>query len=187
MIDNRAGAHAAISHLLDLGHRRIAYVTGRREVSTVWERLAGYHDALAESRHRARPAADLPRRDRSGGGRRGDACTAGPPLPPDRDLHLQRPDGRRRTGRHPRGRPARPRGYLAGGPRRHPLRPVPAGSADHRRPADPRDGRDGRPDCWSTACAATTSRRAGSSCSRGWSCGRPPLRRPCRPCMEVAR
>jgi LacI family transcriptional regulator len=48
MIDNRAGAHAAIRHLLDLGHRRIAYVTGRREISTVWERLAGYQDALGE-------------------------------------------------------------------------------------------------------------------------------------------
>jgi DNA-binding LacI/PurR family transcriptional regulator len=48
MFDNRAGAQAAIRHLLDLGHRRIAYVTGRNEISTVVERLAGYHDALAE-------------------------------------------------------------------------------------------------------------------------------------------
>jgi LacI family transcriptional regulator len=48
LIDNRAGAYAAINHLLDLGHREIAYVTGRREISTVWERLAGYQDALRE-------------------------------------------------------------------------------------------------------------------------------------------
>jgi LacI family transcriptional regulator len=45
-IDNRAGARAAIDHLLQLGHRRIAYITGCREISTVWERLAGYEDAL---------------------------------------------------------------------------------------------------------------------------------------------
>ncbi|MCC7368684.1 MAG: LacI family DNA-binding transcriptional regulator [Chloroflexi bacterium] len=47
MIDNRAGARAAIEHLIELGHRRIAYITGRPEISTVSERLAGYQDALA--------------------------------------------------------------------------------------------------------------------------------------------
>jgi len=45
-IDNRAGAYAAISHLLDLGHRRIAFVAGRRDISTAWDRLAGYEAAL---------------------------------------------------------------------------------------------------------------------------------------------
>lgn len=54
-IDNRAGAHAAIRHLLDLGHRRIAYVTGRQEISTVRERLAGYQDALVKARVAADP------------------------------------------------------------------------------------------------------------------------------------
>jgi DNA-binding LacI/PurR family transcriptional regulator len=47
-IDNRAGAYAAISHLLDLGHRRIAFVAGRRDISTAWERLAGYEAALRD-------------------------------------------------------------------------------------------------------------------------------------------
>jgi len=47
-IDNRAGAYAAISHLLDLGHRRIAFVAGRRDLSTVRERLAGYEATLCE-------------------------------------------------------------------------------------------------------------------------------------------
>jgi LacI family transcriptional regulator len=47
-IDNRAGSYAAISHLLDLGHRRIAFVAGRRDLSTVRDRLAGYEDALRD-------------------------------------------------------------------------------------------------------------------------------------------
>ncbi len=54
--DNAGGARAATEHLLGLGHRRIAYVTARKCVSTVRDRLAGYREALA--------AAGLPTDDR---------------------------------------------------------------------------------------------------------------------------
>jgi LacI family transcriptional regulator len=44
--DNAGGAYLATSHLLQKGHQRIAYVTARREISTVRERLRGYSSAL---------------------------------------------------------------------------------------------------------------------------------------------
>ena len=54
--DNAGGARAATEHLIALGHRNIAYVTARKAVSTVRDRLAGYRGALI--------AADLPADDR---------------------------------------------------------------------------------------------------------------------------
>lgn len=44
--DNAGGARAATEHLIALGHRRIGYVTARKDVSTVRDRLAGYRGAL---------------------------------------------------------------------------------------------------------------------------------------------
>jgi LacI family transcriptional regulator len=46
-IDNRATAEAVVSHLLDLGHRRIAIVTGPMEAAFDRQRLEGYMRALA--------------------------------------------------------------------------------------------------------------------------------------------
>ncbi len=46
VIDNRAGAQAAMEHLLELGHTRIAAVLGPLETPTSRERLAGYRQAL---------------------------------------------------------------------------------------------------------------------------------------------
>jgi LacI family transcriptional regulator len=46
--DNRGGAYQAVQHLVQLGHRRIAHITGSRLVSSVRERIAGYLQALAE-------------------------------------------------------------------------------------------------------------------------------------------
>ncbi len=46
--DNVGGAYAAVSHLADLGHRRIAFVsTDNLSTSSVAERLQGYQQALA--------------------------------------------------------------------------------------------------------------------------------------------
>jgi LacI family transcriptional regulator len=44
---NRPGARAAIDHLLELGHRRIGFITGTLNVGSTHERLAGYREALA--------------------------------------------------------------------------------------------------------------------------------------------
>lgn len=54
--DNAGGARLATEHLIELGHRRIGYVTARKAVSTVRDRLAGYRGALI--------AADLAADDR---------------------------------------------------------------------------------------------------------------------------
>ena len=49
---NRSGTRQAIDHLIELGHRRIGFITGKPAVSSAGERLAGYRDALR--------AADIP-------------------------------------------------------------------------------------------------------------------------------
>ncbi len=49
MLDNRAAARDAVRHLLALGHRRIAFVSGRSQISSTQERLEGYTQALAEA------------------------------------------------------------------------------------------------------------------------------------------
>ena len=46
--DSEAGGHLAVRHLLDLGHRRIAVLTGPETVSTAVDRVAGYRRALAD-------------------------------------------------------------------------------------------------------------------------------------------
>jgi LacI family transcriptional regulator len=46
--DSEAGAYLAIRHMIDLGHRRIAVLTGPADVSTSMDRVAGYRRALAE-------------------------------------------------------------------------------------------------------------------------------------------
>jgi LacI family transcriptional regulator len=46
-IDNRGGARSATEHLIELGHRRIAFVCGPAHNSDAAERLAGFRDALA--------------------------------------------------------------------------------------------------------------------------------------------
>lgn len=45
-VDNRQGAYEAVDHLIKLGHRRVAMIAGRQNVSTSRERRAGYEEAL---------------------------------------------------------------------------------------------------------------------------------------------
>jgi LacI family transcriptional regulator len=45
---NRQGAYDATSYLIELGHRRIGFVTGRIEMGCAVDRLAGYHQALID-------------------------------------------------------------------------------------------------------------------------------------------
>lgn len=46
--DNYAGAHAAVTHLAGLGHRRIAFFGGFPDTAVFNERLRGYRDALVD-------------------------------------------------------------------------------------------------------------------------------------------
>lgn len=46
VVDNRDGAYKAVAHLLQLGHRRIGLITGKRDTLTGRERLRGYVEAL---------------------------------------------------------------------------------------------------------------------------------------------
>ena len=47
--DSEAGAYQLTQHLLSLGHKRIALLTGRETVSTAVDRANGYRRALAEA------------------------------------------------------------------------------------------------------------------------------------------
>jgi len=47
--DNRVGVYEAVKHLIDLGHDRIAIITGIPGVETSEERLEGYRQALQDS------------------------------------------------------------------------------------------------------------------------------------------
>lgn len=47
-IDHRLGGYLATEHLLKLGHRRIACITGPLHLRDATDRLQGYQDALAE-------------------------------------------------------------------------------------------------------------------------------------------
>jgi LacI family transcriptional regulator len=46
---NRAGTREGIAYLIGMGHRRIGFITGRLDVGSARERLAGYREALAEA------------------------------------------------------------------------------------------------------------------------------------------
>jgi DNA-binding LacI/PurR family transcriptional regulator len=45
-VDNRAAARQAVSHLLEHGHQKVAYLGDQRRIWTLRERYAGYLDAL---------------------------------------------------------------------------------------------------------------------------------------------
>jgi DNA-binding LacI/PurR family transcriptional regulator len=49
IMDDYAGGYQATSHLVSLGHRRIAFVGGPSELGSVKERYRGYQDALAKA------------------------------------------------------------------------------------------------------------------------------------------
>ncbi len=48
-VDDRAGAYEAVSHLIGLGHKRIAYISGAKNASTNKGRLQGYEEALRDN------------------------------------------------------------------------------------------------------------------------------------------
>lgn len=48
LVDNKKGAFEAVCHLIKLGHRRIAFISGLPQIPTSKERLAGYIAAFQE-------------------------------------------------------------------------------------------------------------------------------------------
>lgn len=55
-VDNRAGARLAVEHLLGLGRRAVATITGPPGMTAGRDRLDGYTDALAGAGHESDPA-----------------------------------------------------------------------------------------------------------------------------------
>jgi LacI family transcriptional regulator len=53
--DSESGAYDLVRHLISLGHRRIAVLSGSKDVSTAVDRVAGYLRALAEAGLEVRP------------------------------------------------------------------------------------------------------------------------------------
>lgn len=47
--DNQRGAYTIVSHLIELGHRRIAIILGAEKYKSLGERYAGYRQALFEA------------------------------------------------------------------------------------------------------------------------------------------
>jgi len=58
-IDNEAAAHAAVSHLIGQGHRRIAHIGGPPSNILTTQRLHGYRRALTEARLPLQPALEF--------------------------------------------------------------------------------------------------------------------------------
>ncbi|WP_336644412.1 LacI family DNA-binding transcriptional regulator [Microbacterium sp. USHLN186] len=48
-VHNRDGAHAAVAHLIELGHRRIGHLRGRTDLESAHQREDGYRRALHEA------------------------------------------------------------------------------------------------------------------------------------------
>jgi LacI family transcriptional regulator len=79
---NAAGARAATQHLLDLGHRRIAAITGPAGWMATEDRLTGYHAALAGASVLPDRALEVTSDFEIGGGRAAAAWLFALPEPP---------------------------------------------------------------------------------------------------------
>jgi LacI family transcriptional regulator len=55
LVDNERAAEEAAEHLIDMGYRRVACITGPRQAMTASERLAGYQRALRRRGQDLRP------------------------------------------------------------------------------------------------------------------------------------
>ena len=143
LVDNERAAEEATEHLIDMGYRRIACITGPGQAMTARERLAGYRRALRGKSLRARPSLVRHADFREHGGFEAMAS-----LLADADLDAVFVANNLMTRRSagvpdPAWRPGAP-GDGCGGLRRDPMgRPGPPVPV-HCRPADLRDGQDRR-------------------------------------------
>jgi DNA-binding LacI/PurR family transcriptional regulator len=69
-VDNRHGGYLATTHLVELGHQRIAYVTGMADHSDDLERMNGYRQALTQAGFEPDPTLIVPGTGRANGGER---------------------------------------------------------------------------------------------------------------------
>jgi DNA-binding LacI/PurR family transcriptional regulator len=69
-VDNHHGGRQATDHLIQKGHRHIAYVAAPADRSDSVERMAGYRDALAEAGAAYDPSLVVQGTGRAGGGQR---------------------------------------------------------------------------------------------------------------------
>ena len=109
LVDNRRAAGDAVRHLLELGHRRIAFLGDREDIWTISERYAGFCAALAGAGPGARSAAGPARAAQPGRGGRRRGRADDPGAAADGAVHQQRPDhhGRHRQRPRPVGRAGR--------------------------------------------------------------------------------
>jgi LacI family repressor for deo operon, udp, cdd, tsx, nupC, and nupG len=81
-VDNQHGGYLATNHLIERGHRRIAYVTGPADHSDDAERLAGYRQALGKVGLAFDPTLVVPGNGRLDGGERALHALTNPESPP---------------------------------------------------------------------------------------------------------
>jgi len=67
-VDNCHGGRLATRHLIELGHRRIAYVTAPADHSSDLDRMTGYRQSLSEAGLEPDPALVIPGNGRADGG-----------------------------------------------------------------------------------------------------------------------
>ncbi len=102
--DDEGGATLAVEHLIKLGRRRIAHITGPERFEAVRLRRAGYSKALAAAGIKEIDGFYLLERGRNGGARNRQSTLRWDPAGTRRPLLRQRPDRPWRFGRPPRTR-----------------------------------------------------------------------------------
>ncbi len=140
-IDDRSVIHAATSHLLELGHERIGYIGGIRDIPTASARLAGFEDAIAGAG--LPPDSGLIRLGPPSSASHGAAAVRAlvrSAYPADRRGDRLAADHARRPGRPPPGRCSRPPSAIDRGIRRRAGLLLVGSRAHHGGPAGARPG-----------------------------------------------
>ena len=175
-VDNGHGITAVMSHLSDLGHRRIAFVGGRR-LGDIAEREAAYVEAVARSGEPPRP--DYVRTTENSPDRRaaGAACAARTERATDGRRFCHRCSGDRRASRSTSTSRADPRRSVDRRVRRHHACRLHGPGAHHGAHARERDGRQW-PWPWSSTIEMSSNGARAIRCySPRWSCATRPPRR----------